>query len=144
MAPRFEGDNSYIFNVAPIISLGKVGPQARFSSRNDNVSFAFIDKGSFRAGAAGKLLFERDEDASEDLKGLDPVRFGGEAGGFAEIYPTDWVAFAVRFAMAFGATTALWEISRSMHSQMSRPRCVCQGDRGFPLLRQIISRLTTE
>ena len=91
VAPRFEGDNSYIFNVAPIISLGKVGPQARFSSRNDNVSFAFIDKGSFRAGAAGKLLFERDEDASEDLKGLDPVRFGGEAGGFAEIYPTDWV-----------------------------------------------------
>ncbi len=50
VAPRFEGDNSYIFNVAPIISLGKVGPQARFSSRNDNVSFAFIDKGSFRAG----------------------------------------------------------------------------------------------
>ena len=24
-------------------------------------------------------------------KGLDPVRFGAEIGGFAEIYPTDWL-----------------------------------------------------
>jgi outer membrane scaffolding protein for murein synthesis (MipA/OmpV family) len=91
VAPRFEGDDSYVFNAAPLISLGKAGPEARFSSRNDNVSLALIDNGGFRAGVAGKLLFERDEDASDDVEGLDPVRFGGELGGFAEVYPTDWL-----------------------------------------------------
>ena len=42
-----------------------------------------------RAGAAGKIIFERDSD--DELAGLDPVRFGAEIGGFAEIYPTDWL-----------------------------------------------------
>ena len=42
-----------------------------------------------RAGAAGNIIFERDSD--DELAGLDPVRFGGEIGGFAEIYPTDWL-----------------------------------------------------
>jgi outer membrane scaffolding protein for murein synthesis (MipA/OmpV family) len=91
VAPRFEGDDSYVFNVAPLISLGKAGPEARFSSRNDNVSLALIDNDGFRAGVAGKLLFERDDGASNDVEGLDPVRFGGELGGFAEVYPTDWL-----------------------------------------------------
>lgn len=91
VAPRFEGDDSYLFSVTPMISLGKAGPEARFTSRNDNISFSLIDNGGFRAGATGKLIFERDGDTADDLKGLDPIRFGGEAGAFAEVYPTDWL-----------------------------------------------------
>lgn len=91
VAPRFDGDNSYLFNVSPMISLGKAGPEARFTSRNDNISFSLIDNGAFRAGVTGKLIFERDGDTADDLEGLDPIRFGGEAGAFAEIYPTDWL-----------------------------------------------------
>lgn len=91
VAPRFDGDNDYVFGVSPLVSLGKVGPAARFSSRNDNISLALIDNGGFRAGAVGKFLFERDDGTSDDLKGLDPVRFGGEIGAFAEVYPTDWL-----------------------------------------------------
>ena len=33
----------------------------------------------------------RDDGDSADLTGLDPVRSGIEAGGFAEFYPTDWL-----------------------------------------------------
>jgi outer membrane scaffolding protein for murein synthesis (MipA/OmpV family) len=90
-APRYEGSKKYLFQVTPLISLGKAGGTVRFSSRNDNPSFALIDNGAFRAGATGKLIMPRDEGDSDDLKGLTPVKFGGELGAFAEVYPTDFL-----------------------------------------------------
>lgn len=87
-APKFEGASGRVLSFQPIISLGKQGQSARFTSRNDNISFALVDTGTFRAGAAGKLIFGRDEDTHEHLEGLSPVKFGGEAGVFAEFYPT--------------------------------------------------------
>ena len=89
--PRYEGDNDYLFSAKPLISLGKAGPEARFSSRNDNISIGLIDTGAFRAGATGKIVFPRDDGDSGDLAGIDPVRWGAEVGGFAEVYPTDWL-----------------------------------------------------
>ncbi|WP_416207990.1 MipA/OmpV family protein [Chelativorans sp. M5D2P16] len=89
--PRFEGSGSRAFQAAPLISLGRQGNTARFTSRNDNPSFAIIDTPSFRTGVAGKLLFGRDEETSDDLKGLDPVKWGAEAGVFAEVYPLEWM-----------------------------------------------------
>lgn len=86
-APKFEGASGRVFSFQPMISLGKAGPSARFTSRNDNVSLALLDTGTFRAGAAGKLIFADKAPAS----GLSPVRFGGELGGFAEIYPTEFL-----------------------------------------------------
>lgn len=91
VAPRYQGDNNYILQGTPMISIGKGGDTVRFTSRNDNPSFAFLDNGMYRAGIVGKLVLPRDGDTSDDLKGLDPVRFGAELGGFAEIYPTDWM-----------------------------------------------------
>lgn len=90
-APRYDGAKKYLFQVTPMISLGKAGSTVRFSSRNDNPAFALIDNGRFRAGATGKLVMPRDEDDSNDLKGLTPVKMGGELGVFAEAYPTDWL-----------------------------------------------------
>ena len=89
LPPDFDGAKNYLLSASPIISLGKAGPAARFSSRNDNISFALIDTGGLRAGANGMLVFRRDADDADELRGLDPIRFGGEVGGFAEIYPTD-------------------------------------------------------
>ncbi|MFB2549492.1 MipA/OmpV family protein [Ensifer soli] len=91
VGPRYEGSSKRLFQAAPLISLGRAGSTVRFSSRNDNPSFAFVDSGAFRAGVTGKLIFTRDADTSSDLKGLSAVKFGGELGGFAEVYPTDWV-----------------------------------------------------
>lgn len=90
-APDYEGAKDYLVGVQPLISFGRAGSVTRFSSRNDNISIGLIDTGDFRAGPTGKLLFERDAGDSADLVGLDPVRFGGEAGVFAEFYPTDWL-----------------------------------------------------
>ena len=91
IAPNFEGGKKYLLSASPIISLGKAGPAARFTSRNDNISLALVDDGSVRAGLTGKFLFSRDDDNADELKGLDPVRWGGEVGGFFEFYPTDWL-----------------------------------------------------
>ncbi|WP_246678087.1 MULTISPECIES: MipA/OmpV family protein [unclassified Mesorhizobium] len=91
VAPNFEGGRQYLLSASPIISLGKAGPAARFTSRNDNISLALVDDGSVRAGLTGKFLFSRDDSNADELKGLDPVRWGGEVGGFFEFYPTDWL-----------------------------------------------------
>ena len=90
VAPNFEGGRKYLLSAQPIISLGKAGGEARFSSRNDNISLGLYDNGTVRAGVTGKFLFGRDNDADE-LKGLDPVKWGGELGAFAEFYPMDWL-----------------------------------------------------
>ena len=91
VAPDFLGANDLMFSVSPIISLGKAGPEARFTSRDDNISISLFDNGAVRAGLNAKILFSRDEGDSDALRGLDPVRWGGEIGGFAEFYPTDWL-----------------------------------------------------
>lgn len=90
-APEYEGDDKMVFRAIPLVSFGRTGSITRFSSRNDNISIGLIDNGTFRAGLAGKILFGRDDDDSDDLIGLDPVRWGGELGLFAEVYPTDWL-----------------------------------------------------
>jgi len=91
VAPDFEGAKDLMFSVSPVISLGKAGPEARFTSRNDGISFSLYDNGAVRAGLNGKIIFERDGDDADELEGLDPVRWGAEIGGFAEVYPTDWL-----------------------------------------------------
>ena len=90
-APEYEGDDKMVFMAVPLVSLGRTDTITKFSSRNDNISLGLIDNGTVRAGIAGKILFGRDEDDSDDLIGLDPVRWGGELGLFAEVYPTDWL-----------------------------------------------------
>lgn len=91
VAPDFEGAKDYMFRASPIISIGKAGPEARFTSRNDNISVSLFDNGQTRAGVAGRIIFPRDNDTSEEINGLDEVGWGAEIGGFAEYYPTDWL-----------------------------------------------------
>lgn len=93
VAPRFQGDNSYILQGKPLISIGKGDETVRFTSRNDNASFSLYENQLIRMGVTGKILLPRDGDTSDDLKGLKPVEWGGELGGFAEVYPTDWMRF---------------------------------------------------
>jgi len=91
VAPDFEGGRTYLFAAQPLVSLGKVGPEARFVSRNDNMSISLYDSGAVRAGLNGKIVWGRDGGDGDALKHLDPVRWGAEIGGFAEVYPTDWL-----------------------------------------------------
>lgn len=90
-APKFEGGAENKLQWAPVISFGKQGPQPRFTSRNDSASFSMLDQGAFRAGLVGRFVPKRDGDTDSALRGLYPVKWGVEAGAFAEVYPTDWL-----------------------------------------------------
>lgn len=90
-APEFEGSKDWLFTVAPIVSIGKAGNEARFVSRNDNISFSLLDTGPMRAGLTGKFILGRDSSDFTETRGMRDVELGGEAGVFAELYPTEWM-----------------------------------------------------
>lgn len=87
--PAFEGAKDRKFLFSPIISIGRQGQGPRFTSRNDSAGFALYENDVIRTGLAGKLITGRDQDTSDDLKGLSEVKFGGEVGGFLDVYPSD-------------------------------------------------------
>lgn len=91
VGPKFEGAKKNSLQFSPIISLGKQGEGPRYVSRNDSPSLSLFDRGAFRAGIAGKLVMPRDADDEAELKGMKDVRLGLEVGGFAELYPTDFL-----------------------------------------------------
>ncbi|EJF90346.1 MipA/OmpV family protein [Bartonella tamiae] len=90
-SPKYQGADRYDMSISPIFSIDKAGPGPRFSSLNDNMSFALLERNIFRMGLVGKILESRDSGTSDDLKGLKKVKWGGEIGGFAELYPLDWL-----------------------------------------------------
>ncbi|TCR91331.1 outer membrane scaffolding protein for murein synthesis (MipA/OmpV family) [Rhizobium sp. BK376] len=91
VAPKFQGGRHDKLQFQPLISFGKQGGGSRFTSRNDSPSFSLLDNGAVRAGLVAK--YDPSRDASDDhaLKGLKKVKWGAEAGGFVEVYPTDWL-----------------------------------------------------
>lgn len=91
VGPKFEGAKHNKLQFSPLVSFGKQGPAPRFSSRNDNPAFALLDTGTFRAGIVGKFVPSRDSGDGHELRGLKDVKWGAEAGGFVEVYPTDWI-----------------------------------------------------
>ncbi|OLP56695.1 scaffolding protein [Rhizobium rhizosphaerae] len=90
-APAFYGARDRRFVFSPILSIGRQSKLDRFVSRNDSASLPLYDSGRVSFGLAGRFLAARDENTSEDLHGLEDVRFGGEVGAFAQAYPTDWL-----------------------------------------------------
>jgi outer membrane protein len=83
-APKFEGSSHNEFKFSPLISVGRQGAGPRFASRNDNPSFALIDKGAFRAGIVGRFVPSRDDsDGSEmtQAKMTDASAISGSSGG---------------------------------------------------------------
>jgi outer membrane scaffolding protein for murein synthesis (MipA/OmpV family) len=95
--PRFTGSSKYILSAQPLISFGQTGVAERFSSRNDNISFALLDMQDFRVGVTGEFLMAR---GGSQADGLKDVPWGGEIGGFMEFYPTDW--FRLRTELRHG------------------------------------------
>jgi outer membrane protein len=89
-APTFEGSKDRKLFFSPIISVGR-GDTPRFTSRNDNPSFALYSNDMLRAGVVGKFVPGRDAGTDDALRGLSEVEWGGELGGFADVYVTDWM-----------------------------------------------------
>ncbi|KPF46727.1 MipA/OmpV family protein [Rhizobium sp. AAP43] len=105
-APTFEGSKDRKFFFSPIISVGR-GGAPRFSSRNDNPSFAIYDTDVLRAGVVGKFVPGRDADTDDALRGLSEVKWGGEVGAFADLYMTDYLRARAEIRQGFRAHDGL-------------------------------------
>jgi outer membrane scaffolding protein for murein synthesis (MipA/OmpV family) len=103
VAPEFEGSDEYGFFAQPLISLGRRDTLKRFESRNDSASFAIIDTGVVSFGPALAVVLPRDEDDSDDLRGLDDVPWGVEPGLFLNVFPTDWARLRAEIRKGFHA-----------------------------------------
>ena len=103
-----------------MVSLGKAGPQARFISRNDNISLSLFETGAFRAGAVGRIVFPRDEDDSDDLTGLEPTcRWGGRTRRLRRSL-SDSIGCAVRGEVRQGVRAHEGVVGRHLLSTRSR------------------------
>ena len=103
MAPEFEGSADWSFQWAPIVSVSKGNTPLKFTSRNDSPSLGLIDTGVLRAGLSARYVRARNNDDNDALRGLENVPWGGEVGGFVEVYPSDWLRVRAELRKGFRA-----------------------------------------
>jgi MipA family protein len=90
-APAFLGSKDFRPSIAPAFSIGRGLGSRWLSVTDDNIGIGLVEGDFWRAGVAGKLLWGRNASSHTELRGLGDIRFGGEVGGFAEIYPLSWL-----------------------------------------------------
>lgn len=90
-ASAFPGSKDTGFTASPVFSLGRGIGSRWLAVADDNIGIGLVEGDYWRAGVAGKVLWGRNESSHAALRGLGDTRFGGEIGGFAEVYPLSWL-----------------------------------------------------
>ncbi|MGO8951842.1 MAG: MipA/OmpV family protein [Rhodomicrobium sp.] len=89
--PEFPGAKTSTFAFRPVIDVRPEGSKEWVTLPNDAFSVALFQNGSFRIGAAGDYLLNRDHRDDSALKGLNDINYTVELGGFAEYYPAPFL-----------------------------------------------------
>lgn len=90
--PDYTGSDDYVFRARPIISLGKGLKSTWWSAEDDAMlSIGVFSGQGWRIGFSGDLLWKRSAKVNPALVAVPATKFGGEAGGFVEFYPTSWL-----------------------------------------------------
>ena len=90
--PDYAGSDDYVFRARPIISLSKGLKSTWWSAEDDAMlSIGFFSGQGWRIGFSGDLLWKRDAKVNHALVAVPATKFGAEAGGFVEFYPTSWL-----------------------------------------------------
>lgn len=105
--PDYMGSNDYVFRPRPIISLGRGVKSTWWSAEDDAISIGFFSGQAWRIGFSGDLLWKREASTNPALIGLPEPKFGIEAGGFVEFYPTSWLRARADLRRGFFAHDAL-------------------------------------
>lgn len=105
--PAFLGADSFGLNVRPVFSISRGLGNRWLSVADDNIGIGLLEGDNWRAGPAGRLLWERRESTDSALRGLGNVGFGAELGGFAEFYPLPWLRARGELRHGIGAHHAL-------------------------------------
>jgi outer membrane protein len=89
VAPSYMGSDRYKIGPTGRFSLTPLGEEAAFSAPDDPASLSLVGAGAWSAGISGRFRGKRDND--HELRGFDKVDWAVEAGGFASLWPTDWL-----------------------------------------------------
>jgi outer membrane protein len=90
--PDYTGSDDYVFRARPIISLGRGLKSTWWSAEDDAMlSIGVFSGQGWRVGFSGDLLWKRSADVNPALIAVPSTKFGAEAGGFVEFYPTSWL-----------------------------------------------------
>lgn len=90
--PDYTGSKDYVFRASPIISLGRGLKSTWWSAEDDAMlSIGVFSGQGWRIGFSGDLLWKRDAKLNHALVAVPATKFGAEAGGFVEFYPTSWL-----------------------------------------------------
>lgn len=89
--PDYAGSNDYIFRPRPLISLGRGTKSTWWTSEDDAISIGVFSGQGWRVGFSGDLLWKRTDSTNQALIFVPDTKFGFEAGGFVEFYPTSWL-----------------------------------------------------
>jgi outer membrane protein len=95
------------FTGMPLFSVRKAGTPPTFFGPRDGFGFAIIDLGQFRLGPVGKLVWQRKESDYTNLNGLGDVDYAIQAGGFVELWPTQWLRLRGEVRKGFGGETGV-------------------------------------
>lgn len=90
--PDYTGSDEYVFRARPIVSLSKGLKSTWWSAEDDAMlSIGFFSGQGWRIGFSGDLLWKRSAKVNPALVAVPATKFGAEAGGFVEFYPTSWL-----------------------------------------------------
>jgi outer membrane protein len=89
--PDYAGSDDYIFRARPIISLGRGLKSTWWRAEDDAISIGIFSGQGWRVGFSGDLLWKRSAKVNPALVAVPETKFGAEAGGFVEFYPTSWL-----------------------------------------------------
>lgn len=105
--PDYVGSNDYIFRPRPLISLGRGTKSTWWTSEDDAISIGVFSGQAWRVGFSGDLLWRRTDSTNPALILVPDTKFGFEAGGFVEFYPTSWLRARADLRRGFIAHDAL-------------------------------------
>lgn len=89
--PTFEGADSLRFVPVPLFDIRRTGTARKFHSPLDGASIGLVETENFRFGPTFKVRLPRNEGDASALRGLGDVKYGIEAGVFAEYWPARWL-----------------------------------------------------
>jgi outer membrane protein len=104
IVPAWAGatDSKLGFSVFPLFNVRKAGTPPDFSGSRDSFGFSLIDLGMFQAGAVGKIVWKRSASSYKELNGLGDVDYAVQAGGFAQVWPVQWLRLRAEVRQGFG------------------------------------------
>jgi outer membrane scaffolding protein for murein synthesis (MipA/OmpV family) len=102
--PAYPGSDQYTVSGLPVIGLRRASSPERYSAMDDTGGFGISLTNWMRVGVAFNLMDERSKEDDRKLKGLDKVDWTVAAGGFVEIWPTEWLRARAELLKTFNGS----------------------------------------